>query len=130
MSFRRHCRCRVEILCASRLPGAFFNKRCFERLRRSATLLTSCYCIRIFFGLIDIVTVFINSKWRLKHFLPSKAEKLHVYQLHILNLHFGDQLIITTDLVRRIGFLKEIINKRISDAPENMNRTDIRLRLF
>ena len=64
------------------------------------SLLTSCYCIRIFSGLVDIATVLINSKWRLKHFLPDKAEKLHAYQLHLLTLHFGDQLISTTDLVR------------------------------
>ena len=31
---------------------------------------------------------------------------------------------------KRIGFLKEIMNKRISDAPENMNRTDFRLRSY
>ena len=30
----------------------------------------------------------------------------------------------------RIGFLKEIINKRISDVPASMSRTDFRLRSY
>ena len=48
---------------------------------------------------VDIATVLINSKWRLKHFF-TKVEKLHAYQLHILTLHYGDQLKIIIDLLR------------------------------
>ena len=79
-----------------------------------------------FLDSVDIATVLIYSKWRLKHFF-TKVEKLHAYQLHI-NLAFWRSFENHNRFCeRRIGFLKEIINKRISDAPVNMNRTDFRL---
>ena len=80
---------------------------------------------------VDIGTLLSDPKQRLRHFFTKQSKEAPCISASHLNHSFWRTIDChNRSTERRIGILKEIINKKIFDAPKYMNRTDIRLRAY
>ena len=77
------------------------------------------------------IEAFPEPKRRLRHFFTTRSKEAPCIASADLSPAFWrniDNHNRSTE--RRIGALKDIINQKIVDIPEHMNRTDFRLRLY